>query len=167
MKEIQLSNCGKNKGKYVALVDNEDYERVNQFKWHILKGKYTFYAARSVKINDKKTTQTLHKFILNTEQNSGKVTDHIDHNGLNNQKYNICSCLYSQNNINKIPKIKSKSIYKGIYYHKINKKFIARLNFNGKCVFHKSFKTEIEAAKSYDIVAKKYYGDFAYLNFHD
>ena len=83
MKEIKLSQFGKNKGKYVALVDDEDFEYLNQFKWHALESPKTVYAVRQIRVDGKQNKVWMHGAIM-----SGKWIDHIDHNGLNNQKYN-------------------------------------------------------------------------------
>jgi len=50
MKEIQLS-----KG-FIALVDDEDYERVNAFKWFVKIGSHSNYAARHIQIGKKRKT---------------------------------------------------------------------------------------------------------------
>jgi len=70
------------KGK-VALVDDGDYESLNKHKWTALKNYNTFYAKRE---SGGKTIY-MHRVILGTQP--GFETDHIDGNGLNNQKYNL------------------------------------------------------------------------------
>jgi hypothetical protein len=153
MKEIKLTQ-----GK-VALVDDEDYEYLNQFKWYAHKKPCTFYAERSVGNRKNRTLVRMHRVIMNTHDNM--QVDHIDHNGLNNQKCNLRNCTASQNRMNKRPF--GKSIYKGVGF---NEGLIqARIRINNKQIHLGYFKSEELAAKSYDIAAKKYHGEFANLNF--
>jgi len=81
MKEIKLSKTGKYRDKYVALVDDEDYEKVNQFNWYAVKDRSTIYAKRCIFVEDKRYEQPMQELILGVKRG-----DHIDHNGLNNQK---------------------------------------------------------------------------------
>jgi hypothetical protein len=93
MKEIQLTQ-----GK-VALVDDEDYEYLNQWKWCARKGKLgTFYAKRTVRNNITNTYKTIymHRIILNIT-NRFIYVDHENHDGLDNQKSNIKACTPKEN----------------------------------------------------------------------
>ena len=59
MKEIQLTQG------QVALVDDADFERLNQFKWHAVKGRNTFYAYRhSPMINGERHTIQMHHEVI-------------------------------------------------------------------------------------------------------
>lgn len=89
----------------------------------------------------------------------GMIVDHIDHNGLNNQRSNLRVCTISENNQNRRPK-KGKN-YLGTKFVKSTNKWhaILRTKFIG------TFLSEIEAAKAYDKAAKEKFGEFAYLNF--
>lgn len=167
MKEIKLSQQGKNKGKYVAFVDDEDYEKVNQFNWYVLKLKNTNYAYRCVYVDGKYKSQYLHHYVLNIENarlNNIEV-DHIYGNGLNNQKHNLRICTKSQNMMNMMSHKNSTSIYKGVSYDKERKKFQAKIWNNNKIIFLGRFVSETDAAKKYDQYAKELFGDFSKLNF--
>ncbi len=80
MKEIALT-----KG-FVAVIDDEDYEQISQFKWYAEKGHRTWYAVRTRPKSevDKKHPRrvSMHGHLLNLS--AGKEGDHIDGNGLNN-----------------------------------------------------------------------------------
>ena len=78
-KQIQLSQ-----GK-VAIVDDEDFEFLNQFKWHALKLAGKFYVGRKLTVSKGKRNQIfIHRLIMKPDK--GMVIDHLDGNPLNNQK---------------------------------------------------------------------------------
>src|SRR5882724_7878623 len=105
MKEIQLTQ-----GK-IALVDDEDFERVNQFKWFLLTSNLhdKLYAYSRV-------PGLMHRFIMSAP--TGFDVDHIDNDGLNDQKSNLRICTRSQNmmGIEKIQRVgnRGKSKFKGV-----------------------------------------------------
>lgn len=98
MKSIQLSQ---NK---IAFVSDEDFERVNAFKWTAHKGSSSgsrWYAVRQAiewpeiapGVKERRRVWTrLHRFILDLPPGSlgaGDVVDHIDGDGLNCQRWNL------------------------------------------------------------------------------
>jgi len=162
MKTIQLTQG------QVALVDDEDFERVNQFKWYAHKKKSSYYAVRQVRQTNRKQKMCfLHRFIMDTPD--GILTDHRDHDGLNNQKYNLRNCTKYQNNCNKNKAKDKSSIYKGVSLVSKRKKYIAHIRINRKIVhlgyFPLTPEGEILAAKAYDDKASEHFGEFAQLNF--
>lgn len=170
MKEIKLT-----KG-YVALVDDEDYEKVNSIKWHINKGKKTVYAHHMENILNGRKYVGMHRLIMNTPD--GLDVDHIDGNGLNNQKYNLRNCTRSENLWNSKPKNGKK--YKGTRFsiirrtyinkHGVEKKYTSftyncNIRYKGKLIVLGNWGTEEEAALMYNISAKLLFGKYAKLNY--
>lgn len=151
MKEIQLTQ-----GK-VALVDDEDYENLNKWKWYAIKNHRNYYAVRY--INKDKKTIFMHKEIL-----KGIICDHRDRNGLNNQKENLRIATLQQNNMNRRGCDNSSSNYKGVTWDKNAKKWRPSIQINKKTIHLGSFALEVEAAKVYNRAALKYHGEFACLN---
>ena len=92
MKEIVLTQ-----GK-VALVDDEDHEYLNQFKWCAANNGGTFYAIRKACYDGKWITERMHRVLFDIPP--GKEIDHIDHNGLNNQRSNLRIVTRQQNKFN-------------------------------------------------------------------
>lgn len=157
MKEIQLTQ-----GK-VAMVDDEDFQRVNLFKWNATKYSGGWYARRGMVVNGKNTTILMHRFIMNTPKDM--QTDHIDWNGLNCQKHNMRICTKQDNLKNR--KTRGKSMFHGVsFFVRGDKKYIkAAIKIDGKYKYLGLFKTETDAAKAYDKEAKEYFKEFAHLNF--
>ena len=153
-------------GKY-AIVDPDDYERLNKHKWHAVKQVNTFYASRRINLgkNNGKNVM-MHREIIDPPDHL--VVDHINHTGLDNRKANLRPATRRQNSYNRIHFRKSRSSkYTGVSFKKQKKKWVAQIGFNGKVIHLGSFKKEIDAAKAYDKAAKKYHGEFASLNFKE
>jgi hypothetical protein len=154
MKEIQLT-----KG-YVALVDDEDFERVSQFKWRV---SHRTYAVRSYVSGGRVLTQLMHRFIMGVTDPNVQV-DHIFHNGLDNQKKNLRLATNSQNQKNSLISPRNKSGYKGVCWHKRAEKYSASYGLNGKRIAIGYFDCPIEAARNYNKVAVEHGEGFEFLN---
>jgi hypothetical protein len=160
MKQIPLSQ-----GK-LALVDDEDFEELNKYKWRAIKDKNTFYAVRTTSYKKEGciTTIRMHRVILDLK--SPKILcDHKDRDGLNNQKQNLRKATHAQNSVNTESKKNTSSKYKGVTWSKASKKWRSNIEISGSKKHIGLFKNEIEAAKAYDKMAKIYHGEFACLNF--
>ena len=159
MKQIPLTQ-----DKY-ALVDDEDFEYLNQWKWFAHKDKNTWYAQRNQTIDiNKRIVIHMHRVILQEEK-----IDHKDGNGLNNQRYNLRKASDLQNSRNKGIYKNNISGYKGVSFRKQSTKnpYQARIRVNKQEINLGSFSTAIEAALVYDQAAKQYFGEFARLNFSE
>jgi hypothetical protein len=142
-----------------ALVDDADYEYLSQWKWCFGAG----YAVRTDRTGREKSVR-MHLVIMNAPQ--GMEVDHRDGNGLNNQRHNLRLCTSTQNKHNRRPFKNNPTGYKGVYLFQ-GKYWRAKIAINKKQIHLGQFKTAIEAARAYDAAARKYFGEFAWLNFPD
>lgn len=94
----------------------------------------------------------------------GMDTDHIDGNKLNNQKTNLRIATRTENARNQRPVRGGSSQYKGVGWHKAANKWRADIRINGELKYLGLFTDEIQAAKSYNEAATKYFGEFAQIN---
>ena len=167
MREIELSQG------YKALVDDEDFERVSQFKWcvqvqHRSDGTVkNVYASRNVyKEDGMRTSQRLSRFIVNVTDPRYEV-DHRDHNTLNNQKYNL-RITKGQNQQNQRLSRANTSGFKGVSWDKPLKKWKAQIqtqrNYEPKCTHLGFFADKLDAARAYNKAALEHFGEFAHLN---
>ncbi len=167
MKLIPLSQTNHCKNKALNLfaqVDDEDYEYLMKWNWQAHKNKKTFYAERKqVASSVKRIVILMHREISKTPVNL--ICDHIDHNGLNNQKNNLRNCTVWQNNFNTKKREMSSSKFLGVSWLKKDKKWKAVITFNKKQINLGRYDCEETAAMAYDVKALELYGEFANLNF--
>jgi hypothetical protein len=150
-------------GKY-ALVDDEDYERAKQYKWHCCKGGNIYYAARNMRILmyiQKK--QYLHHFVMQPEK--GYIIDHIDGDGLNNTRANLRQATASQNRQNRGKQGNNTSGFKGVSWDNSRNKWQVHISVKGKSTYIGRYETKEMAAIAYDEAARKYHNEFAKTNF--
>lgn len=159
MKQIQLTQ------EKVALVDDVDYDVLGQYKWHTLQRRHIFYAGRSVTIaKNKRRLERMHRVILGLQPNDKREIDHVDGNGLNNQRENLRRCTVTQNHQSQRKRKVGTSRYKGVRWYPRDCKWYSHIRVNGKGIHIGSFNLETDAARAYDSAAIKNFGDFALTN---
>lgn len=152
-KVIQLTQ-----GK-TTIVDDADFDWLNQYKWYLGSSRGMFYAKRE----DRGKEVKMHRLILGLTD--PKIEgDHRDRDGLNNQRNNLRVATRSQNCHNRRSRINSFSKYKGVCFKKQTSKWVARIFTNGKNKHLGYFDLEIEAAVAYNNEALNLHGEFANLN---
>ncbi len=141
-----------------ALVDYDDFDRINRHKWVACPVGIAWYANRT----ERGRSILMHREIMRARK--GTVVDHIDGNGLNNCKSNLRFCNACQNSWNRRP-LGRHSRYKGVSFDKRRGKYYAVVRYQGNRLKYGPFDEEIEAARAYDRVALENHGEFAWLNF--
>jgi hypothetical protein len=147
------------KGKF-ALVDDEDYESLNRYKWCITK----VYASRGVSIKNKNHIILMHRVIVNAPPNM--QVDHINGDPLDNRKCNLRICTHAQNIHNQKPRKcgNRTSGFKGVSRDRRNGKWRARIHVADQEYWLGVFENERDAAAAYNEAARRYHGEFAYPN---
>jgi hypothetical protein len=160
MKEIELT-----KG-YKTQVDDDDYDELVKYKWCVIVCPKTNYARRGQWNGRKVISISMHRVILGISDPKIEV-DHIDGNGLNNQRSNIRKCDRSINMQNKQSSERSMSKYVGV-----NRQFgrhrkvywRSRITVGQKRIHIGLFKTDYDAALARDQFILNYNIEFTRLN---
>ena|ERR1044071_5880442 len=160
MKLIPLSH-----GK-VTMVDDVDFEFLSQRKWDAYwkrrNGTVVWYAVHS---HPRRPRTWMHRVIA---QRVGlpwsERYDHVDCDGLNNQRDNIRPCTVGQNMANSRKRLGCSSRYKGVSWHQRQMKWSVCIGVNGKYRFLGRFDDEAEAALAYNVAAVETFGEFARVN---
>ena len=154
MKTVSL-NSGK-----LALVDDSDFQKVHLYSWrelHSGSGK-TIYAQSQT---DNRRSVLMHRMIMNPVP--GLVVDHINNNGLDNQRKNLRCITITENLRRASLSIKNKSGFRGVFFDRKTLKYSSRICYNYKNYYLGSFENIEDAKKSYMEAYKKYYGYCMFL----
>jgi hypothetical protein len=144
-----------------AIVDEEDFERINMLRWHASSRNGKFYASHWLTTNSRtKKLVGMHRMIVCAPIH--KEVDHKNHNGLDNRKTNLRICSQLQNEKNKPRYSNNASGFKGVVLR--NGAIISQITADTKVVYLGTFATLETAAEAYDSAALRYFGEFACTN---
>ncbi len=138
MKEIQLTQG------QVALVDDADYEWLNQWKWFVCWNHHvrSFYAVRNIRLpSGQRTTLKMHRLLLGLERGDPRQCDHINHQTLDNQRGNLRIVTNQENHFN--------AHAKGYYWNKKMQKYKVQIGLNGDQKYLGYFDDPAEAHQIY------------------
>ena len=147
----------------VAIIDDEDYEWLSQWKWYARKSRNIWYAVRQEWENGRQKQIHMHREILKPP--IGMETDHRDRNGLNNQRNNLRIATRIQNTRNRKANQNGTSTFKGVFWNPAHDKWQAQIRVKRQRIHLGYFPCEMDAARTYDKAAKEYFGEFACINF--
>lgn len=141
-----------------AIVDDNDIELVNKYKWHSKFSKGNYYA--STRVGNE--IVFLHNLLIGKKE--GMEVDHINQNGLDNTRGNLRHATKSQNRANVALRADNRSGYKGVSQLRNTSKWRAYIQCNKKWKELGRFNTPQEAALAYNNAATEMFGEFAWLN---
>lgn len=144
---------------HFALVDNADFADLQRFRWYLRKGKNTNYAFRWDR--ELKRAVALHQHLMPLPP--GKCVDHINRNGLDCQRSNMRESTPSLNRAN-ARKRHNATGYQGVQQHG-SSTWTGHIECQGILYSASRFPTPEDAARWYDEMAIRLFGEFAVLNF--
>lgn len=116
---------------YSTTIDLVDYEWIKNHSLKIVKCKSKIYV--KIYIGHQKYNFLHREILLKHGLLNNKMVDHIDGNGLNNQKNNLRSCSRQQNNFNQKTQQRVKtSKYKGVTRLTTCDRWCSRIKINQK-----------------------------------
>jgi hypothetical protein len=148
MKQIPLTQ-----GRF-AIVDDEDFEALSEFKWQFNAG----YAVRTARENGRRVRVWMHRFINKTP--AGLDTDHINLDRLDNRRGNLRTCTSIQNLANMRRSRANTTGAKGVMCRP-NGRYRVRIMVGRKSFSLGSFDTLEAASSAYAAAAVRLHGEFA------
>ncbi len=161
MKQIPLTQ-----GKF-AIVDDEDYDFLMQWKWQVRANRYAGRTKNGPKVNGKRTGKTvyMHREIISVPPDLD--VDHINADTLDNRKENLRSVTTQENVRRKSKSSGRSSKYKGVHWATRQEKWLAKIQLTDRTIHLGTFESEVSAASAYNKAAEKHFGEFAKLNILD
>lgn len=139
-------------------IDVSDIDKVKGYRWTTIKpskGKFIYVVSKT-----EKDQILLHRFIMDCP--NGKLVDHINHDTLDNRKYNLRVCTKQQNEFNKKAPLNNASGIIGVSFDKKAKKWEAYITLNKHRKSLGRFKNKNDAVEARRMAEEKYFGEYRY-----
>jgi len=150
-KKVPLGN-----GQF-AIVDDEDFDLVNQYVWQCHKGGGKYGERHQYAV----TRLRMHRLVMNCPK--GMVVDHINGDTLDNRKSNLRICTNAENQQNTNSR-GGTSKFKGVSFSTKKKRWKGCFMWQGKVYYVGSFDNEEEAARAVDRKRREVCGGFSKAN---
>ena len=141
--------------------DLEDYDKIKDCHWKYNSDGYVAGYHRQYHKMVK-----LHRLVLDIRDSSIEV-DHIVHpprteHKIDNRKANLRVVNHSQNCMNTAMYKNNSSGYRGVSWHSRFKKWLARIQVNGKNIHLGYFSDKKDACRAYEKASNIYFGEYKY-----
>lgn len=124
-----------------AMVDAEDFERINKRLWQLSsKG----YATCIISVGKNRQIVFMHHDVVGKPA-QGLCTDHINQDRSDNRKDNLRNVTHSENLFNTGMRSTNTSGFKGVSFDKINQRWVAYISYEKKSRNLGSFKIKDQA----------------------
>jgi len=141
-----------------ALVSDEDFDFLSQWKWSALETRGTYYAVRG----GVKGYFYMHREIAKRTALEGDMVDHIDGDRLNNTRSNLRGCTNAENLQNRGKPSNNTSGVKGVHWDKARSKWKAEIQAGGEKYYLGRFDILVDAKTAYKRAARKLHKEFCY-----
>lgn len=152
----------------VAIVDDEDYERISAFKWYAIQNRRTgkIYAARSRRMGriDGKRVKVcilMHREVLGVGPSDKVEVDHVEaEQTLDNRRTNLRQATRTQNSCNRPKQRNNTSGFKGVYLDKRRLTWSAKIQVAHRVIHLGTFSTPELAHEAYQKAVPQFHGEF-------
>lgn len=148
----------------IAIVDDIDADLVKQ-KWcavYMKSRKGNFAAAKTLPGNKHiYLHRVIMERVLGRELDRNEFVNPVNNNPLDCRRENLRLSDYAHSARSRRKQSETSSRFKGVSWHKRDKKWLASIGMNGKQKWLGYFDTEREAANAYEQAAKEMFGDYA------
>jgi hypothetical protein len=147
---------------YLALIDDEDFEGLNEYEWTGVQIHRSWYARRYEQVDGKQRPIFMHREIM--KAGKGTCVDHRNKDGMDNQKENLRFGTVAQSQYGRRLNKNSSTGYKGVFWNTRKSKYYAQIYKSGRRTSLGAYHNPIDAAKAYNQAALLYFGEYARLN---
>lgn len=156
--------------EFSVIIDDEDLPLFLSRKWWPNRSKYKqtgliYFLGYEYDDDGKRHVIGLHRAIMRCTRDDKIDVDHIDHDTLNNSKYNLRRISHANNMKNYSKPTTNTSGYKGVSFHSATGKYQASIQSNEGQRYLGVYSSAEKAARVYDIASLYLFKEFALTNF--
>ena len=138
------------------LFDTDDYPLIKKYSWRVDEHGYVRSWCKEY------GHFKLHRLLMGFE--TTKYVDHINGDPADNRRSNLRLATSAQNAQNSAMRKNNRTGFKGVTRH-VSGRYQARISVEKHCISLGYFSDPVAAAHAYDTAARRYYGEYARLNF--